>query len=75
MEKLLEALIFVTDYLNNRSPETDEEDDVAALEHVSACLAGLSREEFTILESMARRLGRMDWVEDMFPERGGEEEE
>ena len=69
MKQLIEALIYAVDYIDGRTDEMDEQHDVGALESVASYLAELSEEEFKELERTAKELDRMDWMEDMFPDR------
>jgi len=69
MKSLVEALITAVDYINDRTEEMDEQDDVKALESVAACLEEMSDSEFEALKSECESLGRGEWLEDMLPGR------
>jgi hypothetical protein len=69
MKSLVEALITAVDYINDRTEEMDEQDDLKALESVAAYLDEMSDDEFEALKSECEALGRGDWLEDMLPGR------
>lgn len=51
MTNIAEALIFATIYINDRTDDMDDQDDVKALEYIAYHLGKCTKEEKTILEN------------------------
>lgn len=69
MRQVVEALIKAADYINFRTEEMSEEDDINALEAIAKTLSQMTDQEFQQLELLAKSLKKSDWLEEMMPGR------
>lgn len=65
MEKLATAVLLASNYINERTIETEMDDDIRALEAISAELQGLSSQEKQALIKVAKELNLSSILIDM----------
>ncbi|MBA3707232.1 MAG: hypothetical protein H0W83_00255 [Planctomycetes bacterium] len=69
MRNVVEALIKAADYINYRTEEMDESNDIAALEAIALQLSQMTDQEFKEFETIVRSLKKMDWLQEIMPGR------
>lgn len=69
MRKAIAALIQAVDYINFRTEEMNEEDDVRALEAIALQLSEMTHDEFKEFEAVVIGLKKLDWLQELMPGR------
>ncbi len=69
MRAIVEALITATDFINFRTEEMTQADDIAALEAIALQLSKLSDQEFREFALIVKSLKKSDWLEELMPGR------
>ena len=69
MRKAVLALIQAVDYINFRTEEMTQDDDVRALEAIALQLSEMTHEEFKEFETIVIGLKKLDWLQELMPGR------
>ncbi len=69
MRKAILALIQAVDYINFRTEEMTQDDDVRALEAIALQLSEMTHEEFKEFETIVIGLKKLDWLQELMPGR------